>query len=331
MPHVLSEHRPEAYATWAFGAQAGGLCHLMNIRLRADLALVLIAFIWGATFITTKASLAHASVLLFLTLRFTLAAVALGVLYYFQSQRSGGEQIPSEGSGGKRAILGGMAAGSCLFLGYVLQTIGLKYTTATKTGFITGLYVVVVPLLGSLVYRTVPKLLELAGVGIAGFGMALLTLPNEGWALEGGDLFVASSTIPYAAHLILVVRIARWCSPVALALYQTVTGAVLGASVFWWVETPFVHWNGELMSGLAITALLATAFAFTLLTWAQRSTTATRSAVILTLEPLFAWLTSLIFAGEQLSGRATIGAVLILSSILVVELKPTGSTEHPSG
>jgi len=293
----------------------------MNPRLRADLALALIAFIWGATFILTKNALVHASVLLFLTLRFTLAAGALAGVFAWQR----------EGTGGRRAILGGIAAGVCLFLGYVLQTIGLKYTTATKTGFITGLYVVVVPLLGSLVYRNVPKLLEIAGVGIAGLGMALLTLPAEGWALESGDLLVAASTIPYAAHLLLVVRIARWCSPVALALYQTITGAVLGAAVFWWAEKSFVQWNAELLIALAVTGLLATAFSFTLLSWAQRSTTATRSAVILTLEPLFAWLTSLVVAGEQLGGRAALGAVLILGSILVVELKPTASTEHPSG
>jgi len=228
-------------------------------------------------------------------------------------------------------MLGGAAAGLCLFAGYVLQTIGLKYTTATKTGFITGLYVVMVPLLASLVYRVVPKLLEVAGVGIAGLGMALLTLPNEGWALEFGDVLVALSTIPYAAHLLLVVRIARWCSPVALALYQTITGAVLGAATFWWTEKAFLHWNSGLMISLAVTGLLATALAFTVLSWAQRSTTATRAAVILTLEPLFAWLTSLVVAGEQLSGRAAIGAILILSGILVVELKPTAPAEHPSG
>ena len=160
--------------------------------------------------------------------------------------------------------------------------------------------------------------------------MALLTLPKEGWVLEGGDLWVAASTIPYAAHLLLVVRFARWCSPVALSLYQTVTAATLGGAVFWWAEKPFIQWDGQLLTALGVTGLLATAFAFTVLTWAQRSTTATRSAVILTLEPLFAWLTSLLVAGEQLSGRAAAGGILILASILVVELKPMRPSGHPS-
>ncbi|MEO8025188.1 MAG: DMT family transporter [Bryobacteraceae bacterium] len=289
-------------------------------RFRADLALVVIAFIWGATFITTKSALAHSSVILFLAIRFSIASVALAGVYLFQR----------EGWGGWRAVGGGTAAGTCLFAGYILQTIGLKYTTATKTGFITGLYVVVVPLLAACVYRTVPRLLEVAGVAMAGLGMALMTLPKEGWALERGDALVALSTIPYAAHLLLVVRFARWCSPVALGFYQAATGAVIGLVVYRWAEEPFIQWDGQLVAALLITGLLATAGAFTLLSWAQRSTTATRSAVILTLEPLFAWLTSLMVAGEQLSLRAGGGAILILAGILLVELKPARQPEHPS-
>ncbi len=293
----------------------------MNKRLRADLALALIAFVWGATFIMTKAALDQSSVLLFLTLRFTIASAVLGTLFLSQGREPGG----------RKALLGGVAAGVCLFAGYVLQTIGLKYSTATKTGFITGLYVVVVPLLVSLVYRVVPRWLELAGLGIAVFGMALLTLPAEGWGIEPGDLLVAASTLPYAGHLLLVSRVARWSSPITLAFYQTATGAVLGASVFWWAEKPFFQWNVQVGVALAVTGLLATALAFVVLSWAQRTTTATRSALLLTLEPLFAWLTSVVVAGEQLSGRAAIGAILILAGILAVELKPLRPAGHPSG
>jgi drug/metabolite transporter (DMT)-like permease len=108
----------------------------------------------------------------------------------------------------------------------------------------------------------------------------------------------------------------------ALALTQIATAAVLALSTFWWVERPTVRWTPGLISALVITGLLATALAFSVQSWAQQYTTPTRTALIFAMEPVFAWLTSFVVAGELLAPRAALGAILILAGILVVELKP---------
>jgi drug/metabolite transporter (DMT)-like permease len=103
---------------------------------------------------------------------------------------------------------------------------------------------------------------------------------------------------------------------------QIATGAAMGAATFWWTEPVRIQWTPALFAALAVTSLFATALAFSIQTWAQRWTSATRTALIFALEPVFAWITSFLLAGELLSGRATVGAALILCGVLMVELKP---------
>ena len=115
-----------------------------------------------------------------------------------------------------------------------------------------------------------------------------------------------------------------------LSVTQIGTAALLALSLFWWAETPSIHWRFPVIWAILITGLLATALAFTIQAWAQRFTTSKRTALIFTLEPLFAWLTSYLIAGETLSGRAATGAGLILGGVLLVELKPATPHSHPS-
>ena len=129
---------------------------------RAELALVGVTIIWGTTFVVVKSALAEVSTWLFLALRFTLAALAL-LLIYRRAMRRG-------------SLGAGILAGVALFTAYVFQTLGLELTTPSKSAFITGLSIPMVPLLGSLVYRIRPRFLEVAGVLIASFGMALITI-----------------------------------------------------------------------------------------------------------------------------------------------------------
>jgi drug/metabolite transporter (DMT)-like permease len=116
----------------------------------------------------------------------------------------------------------------------------------------------------------------------------------------------------------------------SLAINQIGAGALLGAVTFWWIETPRLAWNAAVVTALLVTSLLATAVAFAVQSWAQQFTTPTRTALIFSLEPVFAWVTSFLLAGETLSPRATTGAILILAGILFVELKPIRFGSHPS-
>jgi len=277
-----------------------------------DLSLVAIAMIWGATFVLVKRALADVSTLLFLALRFTTATVALAFVFRRQLRSSHF----------KPALRGGIIAGACLFLGYVLQTFGLKYTSASKTGFITGLYIPLVPLFSSLLYRRIPQLTELAGVATAFVGLTLMTVERDLLSLSRGDLLVMGCAVAYAFHILLLGRFAQSANAGVLAVMQIATAAVLSSATFWWAEPIRIQWSRDLWIALAVTSLLATALAFAVQTWAQRWSSPTRTALIFSTEPVFAWVTSFALAGELLSRRATVGAALVLAGILMVELKP---------
>jgi drug/metabolite transporter (DMT)-like permease len=284
---------------------------------RADLALVFITLIWGATFVVVKQALEDSSTLLFLALRFSLATVALGLVF---------RPLPSKFSRSKPLLAGGVAAGVCLFGGYVLQTAGLRYTTPSKSAFITGLSIVMVPVLAALVQRRMPHPREALGVVVATGGMALLTLPGQSLRIGKGDLLTLGCAAAFAVHILVVGHYAPRLGFQGLTLVQIATAAGLALASFWWAETPLIRWRPGVVAALLVTGLLATALAFGVQAWAQQYTTPTRTALIFALEPVFAWVTSFLLTGELLSRHGILGAALILSGILLVELKPAGWT-----
>lgn len=285
-------------------------------RWAVDLSLIAIALIWGTTFILVKQALAGVSTLLFLTLRFAIAALALALIFRKEFRQ------PNLA----RGLRGGLIAGGFLFCGYVLQTFGLKYTSASKTGFITGLYIPLVPLFGSLIYKKIPHPTEVLGVLAAFTGMALMTIQKSFLDIGRGDLLVAGCAVAYAFHILALGRFAGSASLGVLSVMQVATAGLLSAGTFWWAEPVHVAWSAGLWVALLVTSLLATALAFAVQTWAQRYSSPTRTALIFSMEPVFAWVTSYVVAGEVLSTRAAFGGALILAGILIVELKPSKSS-----
>jgi drug/metabolite transporter (DMT)-like permease len=275
-----------------------------------DCSLIGVALIWGATFVIVKQALADVSTLLFLAIRFTLATIALAVIFRTQFRKLD-----------KHSIRGGIMAGVFLFSGYVLQTFGLKYTSASKTGFITCLYIPLVPLFSSLVYKKVPRIPEILGVVSAFIGITLMSVQENILKIGLGEVLVACCAVAYAFHILVLGRFAGSSNSGILAITQIATGAVLAAVTFWWAEPVHIQWTRGVWIALAITSLFATAVAFAVQTWAQRYSSPTRTALIFSMEPVFAWVTSYLVAGEVLSTRGTIGAVLILTGILLVELR----------
>jgi len=277
-----------------------------------DLSLVAVAMIWGATFILVKQALGEISTLLFLTLRFTIATIALALIFH--------KRLRHKTTG--HAVRVGILAGSLLFCGYVLQTFGLKYTSASKTGFITGLYIPLVPVFSSIIYRKLPQTAEILGVLAAFTGMALMSVERSLLDIGRGDLLVAGCAVAYALHILVLGRFAGTADVGVLTVTQIATTALLSAATFGWAEPLHVHWTMTVWVALVVTGLLATALAFFVQTWAQRYSSPTRTALIFSMEPVFAWVASYLLAGEVLSERAAIGGGLILAGILIVELKP---------
>jgi len=231
----------------------------------------------------------------------------------------------------------GAVVGVFLAVGYQFQTAGLTLTTASKSAFITGLVVVFVPIIATIPHfappgAPKPTLATGAGALLAFIGLALLTSnPGSGRALLSGihlgEILTLGCAIAFAAHLLTVARAAPIMPARRLGTLQ-ISFAALTMLVLLQLEklTPGgIHFQiaPVVWIALAVTALLATAAAFTIQSWAQQHLPATNTALIFTLEPVFAWLFSLLFLGERLGPRALSGAALILAGILLAELAST--------
>jgi drug/metabolite transporter (DMT)-like permease len=282
--------------------------------LKADLALIGVTAIWGCTFLLVQNALHDVSPILFLGLRFAVASAALYLIYRKRLM--------------KAAVLPGMAAGFFLFAGYAFQTAGLQYTTASKSAFLTSLSVPLVPLAGSLVYRLVPKPFEMLGVVIASVGMVLLTAPSSFAAISRGDWLSFLCAVAFAGQVVAVSYAAGKGNFETLALVQMLTASILSFTSFRLLETPALHATAGVVSAVLLTGLFASALAFSVQAWAQQFTSVTRAAIIYSLEPVFAWITSWWLVGERLGVKASAGAALILLGILTVELKRGASAEH---
>ena len=297
----------------------------MDQRLRADLALALCSLLWGATFVVVKNALSHASVFIFLAARFSLAAL---LMLAFSSHALA--RIERED------LFAGLRLGCFMFLGYAFQTAGLQYTTPSKSGFVTGSSVVLVPLLLALFWGRRLSRSAYAGALVALFGLYFLTIPVEGLAyLNRGDVLTFVGAGLYAVHIILVGEYTRQHSSAALSVVQVAACAAMAwlmagaATAIRWQPARF-EWRFELILGILICAVFATAVAFSIQLWAQQYTSSSHAAILFTLEPVFAVITSYVLIGERLSSRAILGAIFVLLGILIAELLgPPAAPEAP--
>lgn len=292
----------------------------MSRSLKAHILLVLVTFAWGATFVLIKNTLAQVSPLVFNALRMTVAAVALLLIF--------GKALPKFTWPN---ALGGMAMGMFLFLGYAFQTTGLRLTTPSKSAFITGLAVVLVPIIVAVTGSRVPSRWTVLGVFSAFIGLYLMTIPaGQGISLatmNRGDLLTLACAASFAMHIFVTGLVTQRFGFEVVSVTQVATAAVL----MWLaipLETPRLVVSGQMVFAVLFTALVCTAAAFSIQSWAQQFTPPTHTALIFALEPVFAALASYFLTGERLGARGTIGAILIFGGILISELK--GSAVEPS-
>jgi len=282
----------------------------------------MITLIWGSTFVLIKAALKDSSPLTLNAARMGLAAVLLGV--YYRKHITGIT---------RPALLMGCTVGLFLFLGYAFQTTGLKLTTPSKSAFLTGVSTVLVPLILVAFWRTKIHVWRLVGICLALTGLFLMTVPagRQGLAdfanVNAGDLLTIGCAFAFAFQIVFLGRGTQRFPFEQMAVLQIAVAAVLTGVSAPILEQPHMRFNGTVVAAILVTGVLGTAVAFTVQAWAQQFTPATHAALIFTLEPVFAWLTSFIYLHERLGARAGGGALLILAGVLLSEV--LGSVSQP--
>jgi drug/metabolite transporter (DMT)-like permease len=282
-------------------------------RLRADLALVLVALFWGVTFPLIRGALDLLSPAQFVAWRFTLAAVAFAPLLLL--------------SGGARSALPGVL-GAGLLLGlisgfsYFTQTWGLQTVPAGRAAFITGTNVVIVPLLAPLFRAGRPQVADFVAAAVATFGLYLMTVGEEGFGqgLAAGDVWILLCAVSYAVYLLVLQRVlARPRDAVALAFAQIAAIALLADLALAATGEIRIPWSPWVLSALAFCATLATVATFWLQARYQGRTTAQRVALIFALEPVFATLFAWWLLGETIGLMGGTGAVIVLGAVVGAE------------
>ena len=285
------------------------------MRLKAELALAVAAMIWGSTFVVVKDALVDISPVLYLALRFWMGSLIL--LLWIRKRPS------------RRILVGGMVTGVFLGFGMILQTMGLKYTSASNVGFLTSMYIPLVPFVGALVYGVRTGWRELIAVVVASVGIGLMSFDPSSLAVNRGDVMTVVAAVLFAFQIVLVTRFGAE-GELAWLVWLQVTMVAVVSSFGLVLESSYVNWTMRLWWAFGTTVLGATVAAFLLQSWGQRHTTATRAALIFALEPVFAGIASFYWLGERLTGRGWAGAGLVLLGVLLAELKPGGDREHSS-
>jgi drug/metabolite transporter (DMT)-like permease len=262
--------------------------------------------VWGWTFVVVQDAVRVYGVVPFLAARFAIAAAATGLLWGRRLDRGSGRA--------------GLAIGAILAVGYLLQTWGLRHTSATNCGLITGLFVVVAPVADRLLYGTRMQRSTILAAALSVVGLGLLTgcLPT---ALALGDFLTLGCALAFGVHIAVLSRHASRHDSRALTAAQMLACAVLFA-LLWPLAGPFQPPPRPVWPALLVTGLVASGVAYAIQTVAQRHLSAVQTAVILTCEPVFAGLFGYALAGDRLSPLQLSGGVLILAALLLSELAP---------
>lgn len=287
-------------------------------KFSAIAALILTTFFWGITFTIVKDAVARVDVFVFLAQRFMAASLLLAGVSLARRRPL---DLPTVRNG---AILGAF-----LFASYAFQTMALRFTTASNTGFLTGLSVVLVPLLGSLFFRHAVPATVKGGVALALPGLFLLCT-NGALVFNVGDLLAALCAVCISLHLILTGSFARDHDVCWLTTIQLATVALLSLGSATASGHPVLVWHPGILGALIICALFATVFAFLVQTTMQRVLSPSHTALIFCLEPVFAAAYAWRAAGERLGTPGLVGALLILAGMVISELPALSSRLSPT-
>lgn len=298
--NLVFEHVVGVHPARGTGSSADTF-RLMTQRTRAYFGLVVAAALFGATFVVIKDAVVTLPPLAFVAWRFLLGAAAL---FVFARPR------------GRGIWVDGLAAGSLLFVGFATQTAGLETTSASNSALITGLYVVFTPVLAAVAVRRLPALSTVSGAVLSVVGLGFLTL-TAGFTLNRGDLLTVICAVAFGAHIVVLARLAPRHAVVPFTAIQLIVVAVLSlaaSAMFEGLPLP----SASVVPALIGTGVIVSAGAFMLHVSAQRVIGPSRTAIVLSAEPVFATATAAFVLSERLTARGWFGAALIMAGIYVV-------------
>jgi len=282
----------------------------MTKQIKADLALIFVTLGWGISFILTKNSLDFIAPLNFIAVRFITAFLLSALFFYKKFKRLN-----------KKTLIHGSIIGFVLFMGYLVQTIGLQYTTVSNSGFITGFYVVLVPILSTLILKKKPSNPAIVGTILAFIGLTLMSV-KSGLRINIGDILTLIGAFAFAFHIIVIDRYTKDGESILLGIIQIGVVGVLGLFGSFFEGDFILPNNMELWGNILFLAIICTAGAFIVQTVAQRYTTPTHTALIYITEPVFAAMFAYFLINESLSTPGLIGAFLILLGMFTAEVFP---------
>ena len=277
-------------------------------RTRAESYLLSITIIWGTTFVLTKFILEDASPFVYVALRFFIASFIFAALF-FRRLRS----ISKDG------VAKGLVLGVLLFCGFMLQTIGMKYTTASKSAFITGLMVVFTPIFQLIIERKAPKIGNMIGVVFVAGGLFLLTSP-KGSELNIGDVLTLMCAVLFSIYTVYLGVYGKDHDPAHLTFVQFTLTAILAAIAIPLLETAHLNLTFDFLVNLTYLAVMPTVVALYIMAKYQKYTTPTRSAIIYSMEPPIAAVFAFFIIGEYIGMIGVVGGILILTGLIISEL-----------
>lgn len=289
---------------------------MKNISLKSSMLLFLAAFIWGVAFVAQSVGMDYMGPLSFNGARFLMGSVVLLPLVIYRRQKNRKEGIPAPDT--KITIKGGICCGLALCAAALLQQYGIMYTTVGKAGFITTLYIIMVPIFGIFLKKRVPGKVWIGAV-IAAFGMYLLCM-SERLALSKGDGLVFICAIIFSVHILVIDYFSPKADGVEISCIQFLTAGVIasiGALLF---ENPQL---GQFMAGiipLAYAGILSSGVAYTLQVVGQKNVEPTVASLILSLESVVSMLAGWVILHQALTGRELFGCVLVFAAVILVQL-----------
>jgi drug/metabolite transporter (DMT)-like permease len=291
--------------------------YMKTETLKSNLSLLLTAFIWGVSFVAQRAGMDYVGPFTFNAVRFALGAFSIVPLIILLN-RNKSQNNKNSGSNPKNTIKTGLIAGLFLFFGSSLQQVGIVYTTASKAAFITGLYIVIVPILGIFLKQRM-NVGSWLGAIMAVIGLFLLSV-SEKFTISFGDLLVLIGAFFWAVHILLIDRFSIKVDALKLAFLQFITCSVLSLVTALLTENIMISNLQQAITPILYGGIFSVGIAYTLQIIGQKNARPSHAAIILSLETVFAAIGGFLILNERMGTREILGCLLMLAGMLSSQL-----------